>query len=164
MFVAPEGVGLRRFDLRTGEEKWSSPASDVMTFIGASRTRGSSPGHVYGIDEAGNLIQLNRETGVRTGRTVLDRFKVYVHNELTDRLYLASTTGIILALREKDRELPTYYKFPDRLPLMPEFAPEGAPTEPEATGTEPTTPDDTKTEETTTEEKTTEETATEASN
>lgn len=164
LFVAPEGVGLRRFDLRTGEEKWSSPASDVMTFIGASRTRGSSPGHVYGIDEAGNLIQLNRETGVRTGRTVLDRFKVYVHNELTDRLYLASTTGIILALREKDRELPTYYKFPDRLPLMPEFAPEGAPTEPEATGTEPTTPDDTKTEETTTEEKTTEETATEASN
>lgn len=124
LFVLPSGIGMRRFDLRNGDELWAKPAWGIEEFVSASRAHGSKPGHVYGTDRSGNLIQLNRHTGVQTGRVTLDRFTIRVHNELTDRIYVASPTGIIMALREKDLEFPTYYKFPDRLPLMPEFAPE----------------------------------------
>lgn len=149
LYVSPDEVGLRRFDLRTGEERWPRPVRGVENFLGVTRARGSKPGHVYGTSRTGDLIQINRDTGAVTGRLVLDRFRVRVHNELTDRIYVATETGIIVALREKDRDLPTYFKHPDRLPLMPEFAPEaGSPTQTPA-GSE--TPDSEKAAETTSE-------------
>lgn len=127
LYVAPAGVGLRRFDLRNGHEKWASPVKGIEQFIAATRPNGKKAGSVYGSDRAGTLIQISRETGKVTGRAALDRFTHRVRNELTDRIYMASPDGTIVALREKERELPVYYKFPDRLPILPEFASEQAP-------------------------------------
>jgi outer membrane protein assembly factor BamB len=124
LYVSPSGVGLRRFDLRTGTEKWANPVAGVSGFVSVSRPHGAKAGSVYATDKAGNLVKINRETGVVTSRIVLDRFTIRVPNELTDRLYIASPTGTIIAMREKERELPVYFKYPDRLPIMPEFAPE----------------------------------------
>lgn len=124
LFLTPEGLGMFRLRARDGIEQWSQPARGVDEFIGAS------PDAVYGSDRALNLVRLNRATGEIQGRLPLDRFTIRISNDLTDRLYLATSTGTIIALREQDRELPLFFKFPERLPVMPEFAPEE---EPEAT-------------------------------
>ena len=74
-----------------------------------------------------NLVRVSRQTGEIQGALALNRFTVRVANDLTDRLYMATPTGMIIALREPGRELPLYFKYPERLPIMPEFAPEEAP-------------------------------------
>lgn len=118
LFLTPEGVGMFRMRARDGIEQWTQPARGVDEFVGAS------PEAVYGSDHALNLVRLNRATGEIQGRLPLDRFTLRISNDLTDRLYLGTTTGVIIALREQDRELPLFFKFPERLPVMPEFAPE----------------------------------------
>lgn len=121
LFVTPEGLGMFRMRARDGIEQWTKPARGVDQFVGAT------PDAVYGTDRALNLVRLNRATGEIQGRLPLDRFTIRISNDLTDRLYLATPTGTIIALREQDRELPLYFKFPERLPVMPEFAPEEEP-------------------------------------
>jgi hypothetical protein len=45
-------------------------------------------------------------------------------NDRNDRIYLATPQGLIIALHERGREFPAYYKYPERQPILPEFAPE----------------------------------------
>lgn len=121
LFVAPDGIGLYRFRARDGIEIWSRPAEDVEKFVGATSDS------VYGSDRAMNLVRVSRQTGQIQGALAVNRFTIRVANDLTDRIYMATPTGMIVALREPGRELPLYFKFPERLPIMPEFAPEQAP-------------------------------------
>lgn len=123
LFLTPEGLGMFRLRARDGIDQWAQPARGVDQFVGAS------PDAVYGCDRSLNLVRVNRATGEIQGRVPLDRFNVRISNDLTDRLYMATPNGMIIALREKDRELPLYFKFPERLPVMPEFAPEEPATE-----------------------------------
>lgn len=120
LFVTPEGVGMFRFRARDGFEIWDRPARGVDKFVGAT------PDAIFGSDRLMNLVRLSRQTGEVQGALPLDRFTLRISNDLTDRLYLATPTGMIIALREPGRELPLYFKFPERLPIMPEFAPEEA--------------------------------------
>ena len=121
LFVSPEGIGLFRFRARDGAETWDQPAEGVEKFVGVTTDS------VYGSDRAMNLVRVSRQTGEIQGALALNRFTVRVANDLTDRLYMATPTGMIIALREPGRELPLYFKYPERLPIMPEFAPEEAP-------------------------------------
>ncbi len=118
LFLTPQGLGMFRLRARDGIEQWVRPARGVDQFLGAS------PEAIYGGDRALNLVRLSRATGEIQGRLPLDRFTVRISNDLTDRLYMATTNGMIIALREKERELPLFFKYPERLPVMPEFAPE----------------------------------------
>lgn len=118
LFLTPQGIGMFRLRARDGIELWSRPARGVDQFVGAS------PEAVYGADRALNLVRMSRATGEIQGRVPLDRFTVRISNDLTDRIYMATPDGMIIALREKERELPLFFKFPERLPVMPEFAPE----------------------------------------
>lgn len=133
LFVTPTGYGMFRMRARDGIELWSQPARGVDQFLGASADA------VFGSDRAKNLVRLNRATGQIQGRLPLDRFTLRVENDLTDRLYLATPQGTIIALREQGAELPLYFKYPERLPLMPEFAPEepAAPAEDKAAEDKP---------------------------
>jgi hypothetical protein len=54
-----------------------------------------------------------------------------VANDRTDRLYLSTANGTVVCLRPTGRPYPTFHRYPDRLPLMPEFEPEPG-TEPAA--------------------------------
>lgn len=120
LFVSPEEIGMFRFRARDGAEIWDRPARGVEKFVGAT------PDAVFGSDRAMNLVRLSRQTGEIQGSLPLNRFTLRVANDLTDRLYMATPTGMIIALREPGRELPLFFKFPERLPIMPEFAPEEA--------------------------------------
>ena len=148
LFVSPEGIGMFRFRARNGVELWDRPARGVEKFVGAT------PDSIFGSDRAMNLVRLSRQTGAVQGILPLNRFSLRVANDLTDRLYMATPTGMIIALREPGRELPLYFKFPERLPIMPEFAPEEAP---EAPATEDKPAEEKPAEEATSEEKPTEE-------
>ena len=138
LYVSPEGVGMFRFKARDGIEVWTQPARNVEKFVGAT------PDAIFGSDWAMNLIRLSRQTGEIQGVLALNRFTLRVPNDMTDRLYMATPTGMIIALREPGRELPLFFKFPERLPIMPEFAPEEAeapaemPTEEKPTEEKPT--------------------------
>ncbi|MES2788356.1 MAG: PQQ-binding-like beta-propeller repeat protein, partial [Planctomycetota bacterium] len=141
MFVSPLGIGMFRLRARDGAEMWDHPAQGVDKFVGATSDS------VFGSDRAMNLVRLSRKTGEIQGALPLDRFTLRIANDLTDRLYLATPTGMIIALREPGRELPLYFKFPERLPIMPEFAPEKAPEETETPTSEDKPADEKSTEE-----------------
>jgi hypothetical protein len=47
-------------------------------------------------------------------------------NDRSDRIYLATESGLVICLREQGREFPRFHKYPEREPILPEFAPEGA--------------------------------------
>ncbi len=153
LFVSPEAVGMFRFRARDGAEIWERPARGIEKFVGAT------PDAIFGSDRQMNLVRLSRQTGQVQGALALNRFTLRVPNDLTDRLYMATTTGMIIALREPGRELPLYFKFPERLPIMPEFAPEE---EAEAPATEEKPAEEKPAEEKPTEEKPAEEKPAEA--
>jgi hypothetical protein len=54
-------------------------------------------------------------------------FTVRYGNELTDRIYLATSRGLVICLRENGQEFPIYHRYPERQPILPEFAPEEDP-------------------------------------
>ena len=57
-------------------------------------------------------------------------FSVRVANDRTDRIFMSTESGLVIALRKRGETIPIYHKFPDRLPILPEVTPE-----------EPTPPD-----------------------
>ena len=79
---------------------------------------------MYASDEDGNLIKTNKATGVIAGSYPLRAFSVRVSNDRTDRIYMATESGLIITLRQKGDTLPVFHKFPDRLPILPLVEPE----------------------------------------
>ena len=45
-------------------------------------------------------------------------------NDYTDRLYFVSERGLVVCIRERDRDFPLYHRNPNLQPILPEFAPE----------------------------------------
>jgi hypothetical protein len=64
----------------------------------------------------------------------MGHLSVRVQNERTDRLYLASKDGLVVGLREQGLEFPIYHKYPERRPILPEFAPDDPPAANEPAG------------------------------
>ena len=67
---------------------------------------------------------LSRENGGLVGALPLRQFTVRLENDRTDRLYMATQSGLVTCIREKGSGFPLYHMFPDRRPILPEFAPE----------------------------------------
>ena len=134
LYVLPDRGGLFNLSIGSGIEKWSRPG--VSDFLAASKTR------LFMVDPTGNVVILQRRDGRMLGSLPMRRFNVRFENDRTDRLFLATTTGLILCLREKGAEFATYHKFPERSPLVPETEPDEEPSSdakeiPEAMPTEP---------------------------
>ena len=47
-----------------------------------------------------------------------------IANDRTDRLYFATDKGLVLCLRERERDYPLFHKQPEKRPVEPEIAPE----------------------------------------
>ena len=88
-------------------------------YVGATRKV------VYVTDSLGNIVGLSRKDGAMIGALPLRGFPIRYGNELTDRLFITSETGLTVCIREQGMEFPTFHKYPDRQPILPEFAPEG---------------------------------------
>jgi len=116
VFVTPIHYGLFCLDSEDGGEKWRQ--LDAREFLAASDA------HVYGADAMGNMLVMDRGTGRVTGRLETRHLKIHSPNELTDRIYFGTTTGLVACFRERQSSLPVFHRHPERRPIMPEFAPE----------------------------------------
>jgi outer membrane protein assembly factor BamB len=119
VFLTPARGGLHVIDRGTGNRKWWRRG--VTGFVAASTSR------VYVSDTTGNLVILGREEGKLIGALPLRNFSVRISNGRTDRIIIAKSTGLVACIREKGREFPIYHMYPERRPLLPEFAPEPQP-------------------------------------
>ncbi len=119
LYVLPDRGGLFNLSIGSGIEKWSRPG--VSDFLAASKTR------LFMADPTGNVVILQRSDGRILGSLPMRAFNVRFENDRTDRLFLATTTGLIVCLREKGAEFATYHRFPDRSPLVPEIEPDEEP-------------------------------------
>ena len=122
VFVTPQAAGLYCLSVESGDQKWWRPR--LERFLAATSRL------VYASDEIGNVIILSRRTGSIVGGLPLRGFSVRVANDRTDRLYLATQTGLVVCLREADQSLPLFHMFPESRPILPEFAPEEADEQP----------------------------------
>ena len=97
-FVTPENGGLHVLDAETGQRLWWYPrASD---FIAASDDR------VYATDRHGQLVILDRSTGRPLAVWNTQAFDFGIHNTSTDRVYLVTREGFVVALHEKEHADP----------------------------------------------------------
>ena len=56
----------------------------------------------------------------------IDRYTNHLANDRSDRIYIATPAGLVMCLHEQGREFASFHVHPDRQPIMPELAPEGA--------------------------------------
>jgi outer membrane protein assembly factor BamB len=116
VYLRPEGYGLRCLSVTNGVPLWSN--RQALSFIAAT------PAVVYASDALGNVLLLNPKDGRQIGAFSMRQFPIRVANERTDRLYLASDHGLLVCIRERDRDFPLFHKNPDKGPILPEVAPE----------------------------------------
>ncbi len=118
IYIAPTRRGLFSLRANTGFQNWHQRQAEE--FLAAT------PDTVYASNEIGDVLLLDRKTGAITARLPLRHFSERVRNERTDRLYLATSGGLIVCIREAARTHPLWHLFPERQPLNPELAPDSS--------------------------------------
>jgi len=97
VYVITTDGGMYRLDLETGERVWWTPG--VEKFLAASKTR------IYCTTSRRELIALDMETGGRVGSLRMGEQEVLLTNDVTDRIFIATSSGLVQCLRE---DLPEY--------------------------------------------------------
>lgn len=92
VYFTTQPGGLYSLDAQTGAELWWAP--QITKFVAAS------PARVYAADKLGRLLILDRKTGARLDSLDLALVPIKVTNALTDRIYLATETGLVQCLHE----------------------------------------------------------------
>lgn len=118
VYVLPTRGGMYSLDRVSGRRQWWQPM--VTEFVGATRSL------VFGSDRLKNLVVMSRIDGAIIGALPLRDFTIRYGNELTDRLYLSTSRGLVICLRERGQEFPVFHRYPERQPILPEFSPEEA--------------------------------------
>jgi outer membrane protein assembly factor BamB len=116
VYLFPEHGNMYKISAETGIPAWSVPR--IQDFLSASSTR------VYVTDSRNNLIILSASHGEPLGKFSLGSFTHHMPNERSDRIYVATERGLVMCLHERGREFARFHKYPDRQPILPEFAPE----------------------------------------
>ena len=121
LYITPDRGGMYCLNAANGVQRWWQPSLvRFLAVVGES---------MFASDEDGNLIKVSRASGAITGAYPLRAFTVRVSNDRTDRIYLATESGLIIAMRQQGETLPVFHKFPDRLPILPLVEPEEPATE-----------------------------------
>jgi hypothetical protein len=87
---------------------------------------------IYVVDAADRLVTVNRKTGEVVAKAQYPGLSMPLRNSVTDRVYLGSTSGRVVCMKESGIDFPIYHQNPDRSPIMPEVAIPGAAAEPAA--------------------------------
>ena len=124
VYVAPLRGGMYQLNADLGTQIWWRP--------GIEQFLASSPKRVYARAYSGNLAILEYNSGAMIGTLKFNDYPKQYVNEQSDRIYLGTEGGLIVCLREPAREFPVFHLHPERLPIIPLFAPEGATEEPAA--------------------------------
>lgn len=118
VYLSSRKSGLFQLSSKTGMEEWWQPLGS--TFISMSPTR------VYATNKLGDLLVLSRKDGAVLSAVPLRKYQVKLMNDLNDRIFCASESGVILCLKQKDLPFPIRFKHQDRYPILPQIAPEPA--------------------------------------
>ena len=116
VFLRPEGYGLRCLTLAAGADVWTN--RQAVAFLAAT------PAVVYASDSLGNVLLLSQKDGRQIGAFSMRQFPIRIANERTDRLYFASERGLVVCIRERERDFPLFHHSPDKRPVLPEVAPD----------------------------------------
>jgi hypothetical protein len=81
---------------------------------------------VYVADRHNNFTILSRDHGEVLGFFPLGQFTKHLANEHSDRIYVATESGLVMCLHEQRSEFARFHMHPDRQPILPDFAAEGA--------------------------------------
>ncbi|MEM7812166.1 MAG: PQQ-binding-like beta-propeller repeat protein [Planctomycetota bacterium] len=114
VYLTPTRDGLYRIDRDSGVKEWQAPT--VTQFLAASDDR------VYARDTAGSLEVIDGTSGDLVGQLPLRGFSVGLQNEKTDRIYVATPDGVLMAMREIGREFATFHNRPKLKPILPPLA------------------------------------------
>jgi outer membrane protein assembly factor BamB len=104
VYAATQLGGMYAIDAEIGRELWWAPG--IKRFLAASKLR------VYAEDKTGRLLILNAETGQRLDSLSVEHLPIKVTNSRTDRLYLASDTGLVQCLHEIELREPIRHNVP----------------------------------------------------
>jgi outer membrane protein assembly factor BamB len=118
VFLCADGAGMRCLSTQDGHEVWTNRY--------AARFLAATPSVVYASSTVGDVLLLNRATGQQVGAFALRGLPVRMSNDRTDRLYFASERGLVLCVRERERDYPLFHKQPEKRPVEPEMAPDDA--------------------------------------
>jgi outer membrane protein assembly factor BamB len=98
--VAPAD-GMFCLSADRGTLRWFAP--NIYCFVAASKSR------VYASDSLGQLVVLDAKSGARIDSLPTELLSVKLVNTLTDRICLATTSGLLQCLREIDLTKPIYH-------------------------------------------------------
>jgi len=110
VFITTQLGGMFCLDSQTGQQLWW--AADILRFVAASNQR------VYAEDRLGNLVVLHAATGGRLDVIPTPGLAIKMTNLQTDRIYLASESGLLHCLREIELEKPVQHR-PERVAPQP---------------------------------------------
>lgn len=116
VFLRPEGYGLRCLSLSRASQIWTN--RQALSFLAAT------PAVVYASDSLGNVLLLDQKDGHQLGAFSMRLFPIRVANDRTDRMYFASSRGLVVCVREREREFPLFHKNPEKKPVLPDVAPD----------------------------------------
>lgn len=123
VYLLPEYGSMQKLSADAGRSLWPRPVPAISSFLASSAEK------VYVADKHNNLTIIARVSGEPQSVLPLERFTIHFTNERSDRIYVATQTGLIMCLHETGRDFPRYHMHPDRAPVLPELAPEGSESE-----------------------------------
>jgi len=94
VFVTNQLGGMYCVDAKTGSQAWWTP--EVTRFLAASKER------VYATDKIGLLHVLNARTGAEVDTVAASMLPIKLTNPQSDRLFLASRTGMVQCLHDPE--------------------------------------------------------------
>jgi outer membrane protein assembly factor BamB len=116
LYVTPDRGGMYCLNANDGSQRWwQATLQSFVAVIGDA---------VFASDADGNLIRATRAEGGISASMPMRAFSVRVSNDRTDRIFMSTDSGLVIGLRKRGETIPVYHKFPDRLPILPEVAPE----------------------------------------
>jgi len=117
LYLMPDRGGMYCLDNKTGVQRWwQAGIASFCAVVGDNLVTS---------DVDGNIVLMSTERGQIIGTLPLRRFSIRTGNDLTDRVYLSTESGLVICLRQTGHQFPVYHQHPDRLPLLPELTPEG---------------------------------------
>ena len=101
LYVIPDAGGMTRLTASTGRVEWFAPG--IHQFVAASATR------LYVTNLPGQMFVLDAKTGTRLAMLPTEWLTVRLINTQSDRIYLATASGLTECLREYNQVQPLNY-------------------------------------------------------
>ena len=108
VYVATQLGGMYCFQADNGVKNWRTPR--ITRFVAASKNR------IYATDTSGDLLVLDAKNGARVDTIPTADMPVKYLNMQTDRVYLATKTGLVQCLREVGATEPLRHVQPPQPP------------------------------------------------